>query len=159
MRRWHKVLVGTVAGLLLAIVLTIVAYRHIQQDLWADEAVAGQRAIDATPLETVERIVPSYGKEAMMIVYGRTSDDKPGYAWVTEAEVRFAGADEGVDEAYIRERLAARSPEAEIERVVPSVYRGSLAWEVLYQADGGRSHYDYYRFMDGELLETITLKS
>ncbi|GAB2692077.1 DUF5590 domain-containing protein [Paenibacillus thermoaerophilus] len=163
MRKGHKTLAASVAAVLLIVVLTIVGYRQIQKGVWAEEAAAERRALEETPLVEAEKIVPFYGKELMMVVHGKTESGQPGYAWVTDSEVRFARADEGVAESFVRAETIRRQPSADIRRVSLGMYRGWHAWEVLYTAEDGsgqtRTYYDYYRFNDGELLETVKLKA
>jgi len=151
------------AGLLVAL-LTVALffyYSTVQRPLWDLKKQAVRTALKETPLERAERTELSHSEQAYVIVYGVDAESEAIIVWVSgEGDTHYAYTGNGTDEAQILEKWRSAHPDGELIRIVPSVLRDEYAWEIYYEKKeprGVRKYYDYYRFEDGEWLNTYTL--
>ena len=157
MRKWLLI----AAAVILAIAAAAVwFYLSARSGFEAAERQAVQAALEQSSLVRVDRLSHYAGDEPYVIVFGSDAEDQPLIVWVGGGEVHEEKAADGVSENDIRALLAARVGTAEVIRLTPGVWQGMRVWEAFYkteEADGFRYYYDYYRFSDGELLETYRL--
>lgn len=160
--KWKYWVWGAVAIVVTALVSVFYYYTTVQRPWWDTEKRAVRAALDRTPMEEAERTALSNSEESFVIVYGTDGENRPLIAWVESVteDVYYAYPDQGTTEEQIRNRWRNAHPDARLIRIVPSLMRGEVAWEVFYEQEvegGKRKYYDYYRFEDGELLVTYTL--
>lgn len=154
-----------IAGALLAVVIILSGLYIFTDSIisgeWKDKEQAVLRAYKETPLVEALRAESFVGEEPYIIVFGLDKLGKPMIAWVSESAVQSKYETEGVSREAVEELVRAGNPEAQIIRITPGVFEEELVWEVYSsreQADGKSGHYyDYYRFADGELLDTYRL--
>lgn len=151
------------AAAVVALVLAAVLYyMAVQRPLWDGRDRAARLALSETPVETIDKKYVFNGETSYHVIIGKDKDGREWIVWVDEeGGVLTAATDEGVSEQEVRKLLRQRRPDAEVIRIVPGFKDGETVWEVYYrqrEQDGGtRRYYDYYRFRDGEWLETYTL--
>lgn len=93
------------------------------------------------------------------IVTGVTQYGTETLVWINDSGHRELAAASGRSRSDIYE-LAAKDASRTIVRVSPAVWNGEYAWEVFYSKEddsGKRFFYDFYKFSNGELLETYKL--
>jgi uncharacterized protein YpmB len=157
MRHWIWSLIGAAV---LAVTVFFFYYTTVQRPLWDQEKHAARTVLQHTPMEKVTHTELSHSEEAFTIVYGQDAQDQSLIAWSGNEKINYIYAHEGETEAEIEYAWRESHPDAELIRIVPSLYRSEYAWEVYYEEageTGKRKYYDYYRFEDGELLNTYTM--
>jgi uncharacterized protein YpmB len=151
------------AAVVVAVVLAAALYyMAVQRPLWNERERAARLALSETPLESIDRTYVFNGEASYQVMIGKDRDGREWIVWVDdEGGVLTAAMDEGISEQEVRNLLRERHPEADVLRAVPGFKDGETVWEVYYRQrdkEGGtRLYYDYYRFRDGEWLETYTL--
>jgi len=160
---------GTKISLLVVVVLGLLLfagyrfYLSIQSDIWTQEDAAVQTAKSHTALKTVGRVDSFVGDVPMMIVQGADDKGRAMLVWVAGDATHVEYADAGVTKETIRSKTLAGSQGTELElmRIVPAMFNGEYAWQSFYRAQGQdgkkKLYYNYYRFKDGELLDTWLL--
>jgi uncharacterized protein YpmB len=129
---------------------------------WSRRSMAAEAVTASTYMTNVERVETFVGDKTYSIVFGKDGEGKDAIAWVDleEETVHLEYAANGISEAEAREKVKAAHPESEILRATPGVWDGVYLWEVFYrlkEEDGSRYYYDYYRFTDGEKIDTWRL--
>ncbi|CAM3397371.1 DUF5590 domain-containing protein [Marinicrinis lubricantis] len=148
--------------LLTLVVLGYRTYLQIFEEPWESEQRAEQIAIRSSDMNQVDNTEIYNGEKSYVIVYGKDEQEDSMIVWVGEEEgdVTARYAKDGITENILEQQLKKSSPEKEIIRIVPGKWEDELVWEVFYKQDeeqGDRHYYDFYRFSDGELLETYTM--
>lgn len=140
--------------------LIIWFYNSIESNHWREETRAKEAVLRETDLVKIDRVETFHGEKAMSIVFGENQEGNSMIVWVTKDEVHPEYTADGVTGQAMKEKVLQEKPNSEILRIVPGTYNGQYAWEVFYKVrekDGKRHYYDYYRFQDGEWLDTYRL--
>lgn len=153
-----KIIVGAIAALVLITVALVFFYRTIQGEEWAERAAAKTTVLETTYMRTVDRVESFVGEKPYRIVFGQDADGRKGIAWVNGDTAHMEYESSGVTEQAVRERVMVQNPANEVLRIVPGVLNNTYLWEALYKRkeEGGgiRYYYGYYRFDNGEELDT-----
>ena len=135
-------------------------YQTVQSGYWKDRRAALERAFAETPLEKAAAVEPVGGEREAMAVFGTDAEGRDMIVLVIGEEILAVRADEGVSRNAVEVYWRQQYGEGKLIHVLPALYGGELAWEVfsLRPTDRGeRYYYDYYRFSDGERIDTWTL--
>jgi len=154
-----------IAAAAAAAVLVVLAaaglyYRAIQGGHYEQIEQARRTALNETPLVRAERVWRFAGDDVYYVVAGPDGEGRPLLVWVGPESVTVHSAVYGISGEEAAERTKRRAGDAAILRTVPGMLDGEPVWEVFYERkeDGGvRRYYDYYRFSDGALLDTLRL--
>ncbi|GIP32433.1 DUF5590 domain-containing protein [Paenibacillus sp. J2TS4] len=160
MRNKKRIVWGSIAAVILILFIAFRFYQAIQADLKQDKEHAVAVALQETRMEQVNRVEPFIGDKPYMVVYGLSDREEEMIVWVNEDEVLTKFGREGVDLETVRDKTAAKNPQLQILRVSAGKLQDVLVWEVFYkqkEEEGERHYYDYYRFTDGELLDTYRM--
>ncbi|MDP5273844.1 cell wall elongation regulator TseB-like domain-containing protein [Chengkuizengella axinellae] len=148
---------------LLLIIIFIVLrwyYLTIQNPLRIEVKEAVARAYDETSLKEVTDTETFIGDESYTIIYGKDKEDQEIIIWIGETEVHTELASEGVSKEAVERLILNTKTDIELLRITPAKWTDEWVWEVFYKRDeekGTRHYYDFYRFADGEWLETYTM--
>jgi uncharacterized protein YpmB len=156
-----KIAAAAAALLVLLLVGAGFYYRAIQKDHSAQLEDARRTALAQTDLAYVERVWRFAGDDVYYVAYGTDAEDRPLYVWIGAGEAAAYPADSGIGGDEAAERTKQAYGDADILRVVPGMLDGEPVWEVFYEREeenGVRRYYDYYRFRDGTLVDTLRLK-
>lgn len=138
-------------------------YASVQKDYFADRDKASQIAKEQLGLRTVTRVESSYGDEAYHIVFGTDNSDRPIVAWVSDTIFFSEFAEGAIQEAEVRAKVLQLEPSAKFLRVIPNRVQNVNVWEAYYKKvdeNGDPSYYyTYYRFSDGEYIDTYKLSA
>lgn len=160
MRNRTKIITGSLLGAAAVLLGIYLFVDTIVSPEWDDKRHAVETAYAETMLARADRVEPFVGSEPYMIVYG---EDKIGHkmvVWVSESERYAAYESEGITREEAEAKVLAADPGNRIIRSTPGKFEQDYVWEVYYerQQDGVTRHfYDYYRFSDGVLLDTLRL--
>lgn len=127
---------------------------------WQEERDAVKAAFADTMLAKADKVEPFVGHEPYMIVFG---EDKIGHkmiVWVSQDERHAAYESEGISKEAVTAKVTAADSANKVIRATPGKLDAEYVWEVYYeraQEDGVHRFYDYYRFSDGALLDTLRL--
>lgn len=155
-----KIVFGSATVLILLVAAVVFLYRSLHGDEWKERNEAVATVTASTYMTVVDRVERFVGEKPYMIVIGKDGEGKEAIAWVDGHEIHMEYASSGIREADAREKVLGENPDSDILRVIPGVLDNTLLWEVFYkrdEADGTRFLYDYYRFSDGEKLDTWRL--
>lgn len=151
---------GAVITLIVLIIGTFRFIDNVAADEWDEKRKAVDTAYRQTMMAKADKVEPFVGDQPYIIVFGEDKIGKKMIAWVSESDVHGEYASQGVSEQDVREKLAKSDPGADIIRVTPCKYGNAYCWEAYYKLskNGKDSHYyRYYRFSDGEPLDTYNL--
>ena len=135
-------------------------YVSIHADYWEGRDTAVTKAVYAADLVEVTQAKAFSGERSWFIVNGQDEEGTDWIVWVSEEEIVVRQADDGISKQEAESYVMSRSGPVTIIHTIPGVWREELCWEVYYQkleSDGEIYYYDYIRFEDGELLETLRL--
>lgn len=147
-------------GLVAVILFIIWFYIAIQRPLWLQREQARNLILNETDIVTLESIHPFIEEKKYFVASGKDENGQPMVVWLSDDDIYAAYIADNFPPALVRQRLLEEEPDAIIIRLVPGVYHEERAWEVFYkkeEAGGTRHYYTYYRFLDGEKLETYQL--
>jgi len=160
--RWvGKTLLATVA--LLAVVALFGArfYQTVQAPYWNTLDRAEAEAFERLDLQSVDAVERFVGDRPYSIVTGVDASGTPVLVWLWgEDGVHVERQDAGVSRADVKAAALAERPEMQLLRIAPGKLGETYVWEVFYsvrESNGTRKYYDYYRFADGEKIETYRL--
>lgn len=151
------------------IIALIRHYASAQSDYWDGRKLAEKTALSQTEMTVVHESQLFHGEAAYWVVSGENADGRELYVWIQKNEPeldsmtldpKFVYADEGTTESEVRHRVTEEHENARIVRIVLGLREDEPVWEVFYEAKtdkGARHFYDYYRFTDGEWIETLKL--
>lgn len=160
MRSRTKVMAGSLLGAAAILFGLYLFMDTIIAPEWDGKRRAVETAYAETMLAKAERVEPFVGSEPYTIVYG---EDKIGHkmiVWVSESERHAAYETEGITREAAEAKVIGANPANRILRSTPGKLDEDYVWEVYYERnqDGvTRYFYDYYRFADGALLDTLRL--
>lgn len=148
--------------LIIALLMTFVQfiYQSIMNSQWKLRNQAVQWAYELTDLRQSEQVEFFSFAESYNIVSGTDADGREMIVWVGEEIIHQEYKDDGIGRNNIRIIVSEADENNKIIRITPGKYENDWAWEVLYEreeVDGVRQYYDFYRFADGELLNTLTM--
>lgn len=155
-RLWLYVVVGCIA----IAIAGVAYYQHIQApfEKMREKAIVLARAESA--MVQVDRVEFSSFENKHIIVYGQDEDNKKIIAWISGKEIYWDYESNGVSVNQIKNIVRGLYPNVQFQHIVPNIWRDEYVWEVLYKessAEGERSYYRYYRFLDGKLLAYYAL--
>lgn len=151
---------GAVAALIVLAFLTFRAVDAVISKEWDDKQKAVQTAYRQTMMAKADRVEPFVGERPYQIVYGEDELGQRMIAWIGEGDVHAAYASEGVSADDIRAKLKQLDPTVEIFRITPGKLADDYVWEAYYKRmenDAEERYYGYYRFSDGEHIDTYHL--
>lgn len=160
MKRWVKWTLLSIAVVLLLGAGIFGMYRIIGTNEWTEQRAAVLKAYDQTILYTATDVKPFVGDRPYMVVYGRDKLDKDMMVWVSEKDVHVEYATDGISAQDASDKVTARDPGNRVIRVSAGTLFDDYVWEVYYRKkedDGYHYYYDYYRFSDGQFIDTFRL--
>lgn len=158
-----RVKIGLTAALVLVAigVLMQMLYRQVHASEWTLQDAAVKRAYEQTILAEAERVEPFVGELPYEIIYGTDKLGQRIIVWLADGDLHTEYETDGVSEDAIVKQLRASNPKARLMRVSPGKLLNDYVWEAFYKQkeddDVVRYYYNYYRFADGELLDTFRL--
>ncbi|OPH47079.1 hypothetical protein BC351_11235 [Paenibacillus ferrarius] len=135
-------------------------YLNVQSEYWDGKSKAVETAYEKSIMTKATKVDFFYGDEPFQIVYGEDKIGQNLIVWVSDKEVHSEMSDEGFTEDQVRDVILKKGQDFEVQRVIPGKLGQDYVWEVFYkrQEDGGTRHfYDYYKFKDGQYLDTYRL--
>lgn len=157
-----KIAAAVAAALVLLLVGAGFYYRAIQKDHYAQLEEARRAALEQTDMAVIEDMWRFAGDDVCYVAYGTDAEDRALYVWIRAGEAAAFPADSGIGGDEAAERTKQAAGDADILRVVPGMLDGEPVWEVFYEREeesGVRRYYDYYRFRDGTLVDTLRLNA
>jgi len=154
------------AGLVVGAVLVLLAaaggwiYNQIQSGFNTESELAMERALTETTLARADHVDYFAGEFIYRIVYGVNADNEKLIVWVGPQEVHEAKASDGVTRSDVRAFVEGSHGTVEWNRLVPGKYEDEYVWEAYFkkkEIGGVRPFYEYYRFRDGERIDTLRL--
>ncbi|TVY11657.1 cell wall elongation regulator TseB-like domain-containing protein [Paenibacillus cremeus] len=160
-RKW-KVWLLTVAILVGAVILASWMFTTVMDDEWGSQREAVQSAYEKTILTKAVKVDRFVGEKSYTVIQGEDKIGQPVLVWVGQDEVRSEMASNGITAEQAQNQTLAKQPDAEVLRVTPGMMNGTAVWEVFYkQLPEGevkeQYYYDYYRFADGQPVDTWRL--
>lgn len=129
-------------------------------DAWNEERLAISAARQYGGLVTADKTYKSvWGEDnTYWVVTGQDQNQQDLMIWVrfTDDNVPVEGQDAihaepldgGLSEEQMRAQILQEMPNASIRRLVPGMYEGEYAWQLLFE-NNGQVGYRFYRFQDG----------
>lgn len=162
-KRWIQGILITVGALTLLLLLAGRFYRTIQMPMWTAMAQAEQAAMERLGLVEVhsaERFIGERPYTVLTATYATYGAEDEVIVWMWDDQIHIERQADGMNREQIRTLALEEHPEKRILRITPGVLYGEYVWEVFYElpeSGGVRKYYDYYRFTDGEKIETYRL--
>ncbi|MGG4142801.1 hypothetical protein ABEW34_06690 [Paenibacillus algorifonticola] len=151
----------SVIFVIVLLAVTIVYYRAVHKDLWAEEAPIKAHAIEAAQLTEVTGMTKQVWDGISWVVKGNTADEQDVYVFLTTAEgpVLTVKATEHITQEQADTALLSSEPDANIKRTQPGLLNGEPVWEIFYSRDEAitKYYYAYYSFRDGAFLKKYSL--
>lgn len=147
-------------GLTLILVLTNWLYHSVQSKHNKEQQQAINEALAKTELVTVEQVDPFIGEDALMIVYGKDQEGKQLIVWVGKNEIHAEYSLDGISKQQVEVKVLKQKPKADLIRIIPGKLKDDYIWEAYYkeeEKDGTRYYYSYYKFADGQPIDTYKL--
>ncbi|WP_438445649.1 cell wall elongation regulator TseB-like domain-containing protein [Gorillibacterium sp. sgz5001074] len=160
MRRKKSLLLAAFLAVLTVMAGTYIFMDRIIAGEWDSKKEAVKAAYAETMLVKADRVEPYVGTEPYMIVYGEDKIGNKMIVWVSQHERYAAYESEGITKQAAVDKVLGAAPEAKVLRATPGKLDQDYVWEIYYQRemDGKtRYFYDYYRFGDGVLIDTLRL--
>lgn len=159
MTKRTKVIFICCLTLIVMIFISVKLYMGIMNTPWQTEQAAKQTALSETEMTEVERIEHFHGEESYAVVFGKNAQGESMMVWVGNDDVIVRLVKEGISRNILKGNLIKENI-GEIIHILPGVKEEELVWEVFYkkkEQDHERYYYDYYRFEDGEHLDTYVM--
>ncbi|WP_338551680.1 DUF5590 domain-containing protein [Paenibacillus sp. KS-LC4] len=141
--------------------VTIVYYRDVHKELWAEEAPIKAYAIEAAKLTEVTGITKQVWDGISWVVQGKTADEQEVYVFLTAAEgpVLTLKPTEHITAEQAEAALQSSEPDAAIKRTQPGLLNGEPVWEIFYSRDEAitKYYYAFYSFRDGVFVKQYRL--
>jgi uncharacterized protein YpmB len=161
MSKPKKVLWISILVFVILIIGLSLFYASVQKDYFAARDRAAQMATEELGLKTVTRVEPSYGDEAYQIVFGTDETNRPVVVWVSETNMLVEQAEGAFTQEDVRNKVLQFEPAAKFLRILPNRIQGVNVWEAFYKKEGENGDpvyfYMYFRFSDGEYIDTYKL--
>ncbi|MEB3101306.1 cell wall elongation regulator TseB-like domain-containing protein [Ferviditalea candida] len=145
-------------GFFVIAAIILVFYNLIQRDHWQQQNTAIKQAKAQTNLVSVTGLDYYAGEAEYTIIYGKDSRQRDMIVWAGNGQVHAEYTADGIVKSAVEANFHKEAPNARIIRIVPGVLNGNYIWEVFYQtAEDGKSkyYYKFYRFSDGEWIDTF----
>lgn len=159
MKKW---LLIAAAILVIAVGSLLWLYQQIRGDYEELHREARQRAINETALARIDKTDIFAGAATYSILYGTNEEGQRMIVWVSADDIHEELADNGVTAEQITALAQERHGQIRTVRLTPGKWRDTYVWELFYtQVQDGKEHYyyDYYRFADGQWLDTYRLNA
>lgn len=161
MRKRKKIVWGAML-LLLAVMAGFVAFVEIvSAPVREENRAAVLEAYNSTVLMKAIKAERFVGDQPYTVIWGEDKLGRPLLVWVGEDRIHAEYADHGISRDELKAKVAALYPDITILRMTPGILGEEYIWEVYSKRTGpdGKRHYyyDYFRFSDGEHLETYWL--
>jgi uncharacterized protein YpmB len=156
MRKWLLIIVGLISVI---VIWASWFYQSIQNDFNEAEEHAIKSALAETSLSHADSVEFFAGESDYVIVYGTNDEDEEILVWVGQ-DIHEEKVEDGMSKPEIRAIVKEQHEEVEIIRLTPGKWNEQLIWEAYYKKkeDGEEvSYYEYYRFANGERLDTYRL--
>ncbi len=135
-------------------------YQTIQRPLWSSVAEAKAAAVEKLNVRDITSVERFVGDLTYMVVFATSAAGDKVVIWLWNDGLHVEKASAGLTKEEIKQLALTEQPGKRILRIVPGKLREDYVWEVFYTMpeDGTERHYyDYYRFSDGEKLDTYRL--
>jgi len=153
----RKIALWSVAVLAVVTIVLVFFYRSIHEEEWAERLEAKSTVIASTYMRTVDRIERFVGDKPYMVVFGQDEEGREAIAWVNDGKAQMRYASTGITAEEAQRKVEESNPDNEVLRVLPGVLNETYLWEVFYKRkdeEGNRYYYSYYRFDNGEEIDT-----
>lgn len=150
-------------GIFIILTLSVVLsrfYLNVQNEHWEAKRQAVETAYEKSILAKATNVDFFYGDEPVQIVYGEDKLGQGVIVWVSDKDIHTEMTAEAFTEIQVREAVIKKNAEVEIERVIPGKLGSDFVWEVFYKKSENnrtRYFYDYYKFKDGQYMDTYRL--
>ncbi|MEF3308192.1 DUF5590 domain-containing protein [Paenibacillus sp. GYB004] len=153
----RKIALWSAAVLAVVTIVLVFFYRSIHEEEWAERLEAKSTVIASTYMRTVDRVERFVGEKPYMVVFGQDEEGREAIAWVNDGKAKMRYASTGITAEEARRKVEESNPDNEVLRVLPGVLNETYLWEVFYKRkdeEGSRYYYSYYRFDNGEEIDT-----
>jgi uncharacterized protein YpmB len=133
----------------------------VQAPQWTALAGAEAKAMERLQMKSVTSVERFVGDRPYSIIFGTNAADDEVIVWMWDEELHIERQDAGRTREQMKALALEENPAKELLRITPGKLGDDYVWEVFYSLrsseEGTRKYYDYYRFSDGEKLETYRL--
>lgn len=160
MRNKKSMLLAALLAVLTVLAGTFIFLDRIIAGEWNEKREAVKTAYAETMLAKADRVEPFVGAEPYMIVFGEDKIGNKMVAWISSTDRYAAYESEGISKQAAVDKVTGADPSNKVLRATPGKLDADYVWEVYYkkEQDGQvRYFYDYYRFSDGALIDTLRL--
>lgn len=157
--KWKWVL-NSLGIVILVVIILFQINNWIHKDEWKVQDDAIQLAKQKSTIQTVTKVERFVGDETSYVVFGKDPQLQDIIVWVTNLETHSEWAKDGITEQDALNKVKARDPANQVIRTTAAIWFEQFAWEVYYkkkEEQETRYFYDYYRFDDGQYLDTYSL--
>lgn len=152
-----------VAVVVLASVLFFRTYYNIHAEIWRENRDVTEAVYDGKDLARIDKIQTFVGEQPLKVVFGESEDGRSIITWIEEQTTYTAFTDEGISKEQLLQYWREADPQKQLLRIMPGKLDEHYVWEIFYykKVDGKKIYYyDYYRFADGQHIDTylLTLK-
>ncbi len=148
-------------GILACFIILMLWFYYTAKDGFAEaENEAIEWALELTALIEVDHVEFFAGETNYTVVFGNNSEGEKLVVWVGDEIIHEEKASDGVSKSTIRQQVIERHGSVSFVRTTPGRLGELWVWEVFYkkqESDGMRHYYDYYKFTDGEWVDTYRL--
>ena len=158
-RKWKWVL-NSIGIVILVVIFLFQINNWIHNDEWEAQDNAIQLAKQNSTIETVTKVQRYVGDKTSYVVLGKDPQQQDMIVWVTDQDTHSEWAKDGISEQDALNKVKSRDPANQVIRTTAAIWFGQYAWEVYYkkqEENESRYYYDYYRFYDGQYLDTYSL--
>lgn len=153
-----------IAGFVLIAFIALVGWVYAEIQGERDDAtdLAVKQALAETELVRADHVDYFAGGSVYYIVYGVNELNDKMIVWVGRNELHAMKADQGVTREQVRGLVQSIHGQVEWIRLIPGKYEDEFVWEAYFkkqEQEGTRPYYEYYRFEDGELLDSLRLQA
>ncbi len=145
---------------LVLIALLIWVYNLVQAKHWQEQNHAENLARQKAGLVHEDAVDWFSGDGSYIIVFGRDRNNQKMIVWVGNNELHKEAAKDGLSKADVVGKVSRAYPGAVMIHAVPGKYVGDYVWEAYFKVTKqGKTnyYYQYYKFSDGELLDTLNM--
>jgi uncharacterized protein YpmB len=160
-RNWKWVSIG-LGNVILVVIISFQINNWIHKSEWKAQDNAIQLAKQNSTIQTVTKVDRFVGDKTSYIVFGKDPQLQDIIVWVTEFETHSEWAEDGITDQDASNKVKARDPANQVIRTTSAIWFDQYAWEVYYkkkEEQETRYFYDYYRFHDGQYLDTYSLST
>jgi uncharacterized protein YpmB len=158
---WLRIIIIAVLMIGIMILIGSHLYKQIQSPYWDELSMAKAKAFKQFQLVEIQEASKFVSDQTYYIILGIDDQNQQVAAWIWQDGQHLIPLKQALTKAEIKEIALNEDQQKNILRIMPGKIKDEYVWEVFYQSpdpDGVQRHYyDFYRFTDGEKIDTYTL--